>query len=147
MAGWRRGAALAGAFFFGVALVALGVFFARQGLERANAWAGVLGAFVGLIGLGVALYGLWLARRSVATSLPAAPSDGQSEDIPTSVIGELRAGEDAIGVTVVDVHDISEGSIKGSLVADGTVTDATVVKGGNVGRRQPRPPSAPNTQP
>ncbi|WP_214324614.1 hypothetical protein [Nonomuraea sediminis] len=45
------------------ALVGLGVYFAKVGLEEADKLASVIGVFVALVGLGVAVYGLRVDRN------------------------------------------------------------------------------------
>lgn len=52
------------AFVAGLCLVALGVFFALQGLDRADKFGSAIGVFVGLAGLGFSGYGAWLARQA-----------------------------------------------------------------------------------
>ncbi|GAA2637009.1 hypothetical protein GCM10010411_90470 [Actinomadura fulvescens] len=47
-----------------VALIALGVYFAVVGLDKADKWGSVIGVFVAVAGLGVAVYGLVSSRRS-----------------------------------------------------------------------------------
>jgi len=61
-------------FLLGVGGAGLGVFFARQGLERADQLASVTGAFIGLAGLGVAGYSAWLARVAVRPAQPPGPA-------------------------------------------------------------------------
>jgi hypothetical protein len=65
-AGWRRLALLAAVCLLGAGVTGLGVVFTRQGLERADQLASVIGVFVGLAGLGVAAYSAWLTRAALA---------------------------------------------------------------------------------
>ncbi|MQA24458.1 MAG: hypothetical protein GEU94_03075 [Micromonosporaceae bacterium] len=87
MVGSRRVPVLAAVAVGGVVLVGLGVFFAREGLQTASAWAGVLSFFLGVIALGVTV---WLALRH-----PPAGRDGQS-------ISGSSAGRDINQIESVD---------------------------------------------
>ncbi len=66
--GRRRLVLVAGMLVLGGVAAGLGVFLARQGLERADKSASVVGAFIGLAGLAVAVYSAWLARLATLAS-------------------------------------------------------------------------------
>ncbi|MEV4020597.1 hypothetical protein AB0J35_59980 [Nonomuraea angiospora] len=53
-----------GALIVVVALVALGLYLTRVGLDKADKLASVIGLFVAVAGLGVAVYGLVIDRQS-----------------------------------------------------------------------------------
>jgi hypothetical protein len=77
-----------------IALVGLGVYFARIGLERADKIVAVLGGLAGLAGLGVAVVGIILARSD--TTPPAEPPIGDGRQVVTrsSVGGDvIQVGE------------------------------------------------------
>ncbi|MFG2354285.1 hypothetical protein [Streptomyces sp. NPDC048521] len=54
----------------GLAMLALGIYFARLGLERANALSGILGLFIGIIGLALSLYSTLQVRSSTQSTPP-----------------------------------------------------------------------------
>jgi hypothetical protein len=70
----------------GLALVVLGIYFVRVGLDRASKLSEVLGAFSAVIGLGLAAWGILLARS--AASREALTSAGhKSQAVTNSTIG------------------------------------------------------------
>ncbi|MFE1299868.1 hypothetical protein ACFW6K_20680 [Streptomyces sp. NPDC058733] len=54
----------------GIVMLALGIYFVRLGLARANALSGVLGLFVGIIGLALSGYSVMQARSSSQSASP-----------------------------------------------------------------------------
>ncbi|MEV0379058.1 hypothetical protein [Nonomuraea sp. NPDC050643] len=58
------------------AMVGLGVYFTRVGLEDADKVASVIGVFVALVGLAVAIYGLRGGRSPEAAGTDPGPSPG-----------------------------------------------------------------------
>jgi hypothetical protein len=92
---WRRVVLLVAIFLLGVGCAGFGVFFAQQGLQRADQLSSVIGMFVGLAGLGVAGYSAWLARVAVPTppSLPNASGlAAPATKVPGSVGGPSVSG-------------------------------------------------------
>ncbi|MEU4559495.1 hypothetical protein AB0F72_14010 [Actinoplanes sp. NPDC023936] len=87
--GRRRGwvAVLAG----GMIVAGWGTFLARQGLEKADQWAGVSALFVGLAGLGLAIFGVRDARRQAGGQSVTDSAAGGVTQI-RSVHGNLRVG-------------------------------------------------------
>lgn len=56
-------------------LVGLGIFLFRAGLDAADRWASVLGAFLNIAGLMVAVYSaVWTRRAAAAARSPAPPA-------------------------------------------------------------------------
>jgi hypothetical protein len=100
MEGMRgRVLAWAGAAVAVAAAVVLGVYFAVEGLGKADKVASVAGTFIGLAGLVVSVYGIYQARREDPGS--SAPTVGGGQ----SVTGTTTAG----GVT--QVKDVT-GSVR-----------------------------------
>ncbi|WML79787.1 hypothetical protein [Streptomyces sp. VNUA74] len=54
----------------GLSILALGIYFTRLGLERANSLAGILGLFVGIIGLVLTFYSILQARGGAQSPSP-----------------------------------------------------------------------------
>jgi hypothetical protein len=96
----RGGKALkwAGGVLFAGAVVAMGVYFARVGLENADRTASVIGAFVGLTGLAVTAYGMIAGPRPTASAPPPAGS-GDTRNIIRggTVHGPVVQGRDFHG--------------------------------------------------
>ncbi|MEO3812247.1 hypothetical protein ABGB17_24890 [Sphaerisporangium sp. B11E5] len=101
MAGRGGKAAIwAGGVLFAGAVVAMGVYFARVGLENADRTASVVGAFVGVAGLAVTLYALVNGSRTPAPPPPDA-EDGHGATYNTvkdgTVHGPVIQGRDFHG--------------------------------------------------
>lgn len=86
-----------------VALVGLGVYFARIGLERADKIVAVLGGLAGLAGLGVAVVGILLARSDTAP--PAGPPVGDGRQ----VVAGNSIGRDVLQIGEARDVDIRRG--------------------------------------
>ncbi|MEV6037448.1 hypothetical protein AB0L65_40290 [Nonomuraea sp. NPDC052116] len=85
----RRGVLVWGGAGLGVAaLVGLGVYFARVGLDDADKLASVIGVFVALAGLGASAWGLLADRRSGGAA-PMAPvvAEPGARPAPTRTYG------------------------------------------------------------
>ena len=65
----RRLVVVVSAVVAGLCLVAVGVFFAVQGLDRASKFGGVISVFVGLAGLGFSCYSIWRGRQAAGQPL------------------------------------------------------------------------------
>src|SRR4051812_8898968 len=91
----------------GVALVGLGVFLVRVGLERADKLGSVIGAFSGLIGLGLSMYGVILARRQSGSP----PSASPESVLPAS---SVPPGQSVINSSIAG-SNIQIGSAGGSI--------------------------------
>lgn len=71
----------------GAALVGLGAFFTTVGLDRADKFASVLGAFVGVVGLGLAAFGVSATRRAPDQPQPDAHPDDAASAGPAPTPG------------------------------------------------------------
>jgi hypothetical protein len=78
------------------AAVVLGVYFAVEGLGKADKVAGVAGTFIGLAGLVASVYGIFQARREASGSSASAVRGGQSVT-DTRVAGGVTQVEGVTG--------------------------------------------------
>ncbi|MGN9847240.1 hypothetical protein ACTMTI_55090 [Nonomuraea sp. H19] len=95
--GWR----IAGAIAPGTALAGLGVLLFKAGLDDADKWASVIGAFAGLLGLGISGYGVMLARRAMQSDPQAAgaqvTASGQRSIAAQTISGTISTGDSLPG--------------------------------------------------
>src|SRR5690606_9338018 len=95
----RRGWQIAGGIATGLAFVALGVFLFKAGLDDADKWSSVIGAFVGLAGLILSGYGVVLSRRAMHRDPPRAgtqvTASGTRSIAAHTISGTVSTGDTA----------------------------------------------------
>ena len=100
---WRIGGCLAG-----VLVTVLGVFLARQGLDRADKLASIVGLFVGIAGLVVALYSAWLAKA--AAQRPSALGGSLPDGVAPGHIASVDGGRQSVANSRIDGSNIQIGA-------------------------------------
>ncbi|ROT31902.1 hypothetical protein EF879_09630 [Micromonospora sp. HM5-17] len=107
----------------GVISAGIGVLFLRAGLEDADRWAGVFGAFLNLAGLGVAIYSALWTRRAVTGSAPS---------IGGEVTNTIRGGR--LAGPVVQARDVEQVNT-GPAAAPDAATRTASAEPGSVSNR------------
>ncbi|MFC6082986.1 SET domain-containing protein [Sphaerisporangium aureirubrum] len=92
----RKALKWAGGVLFAGAVIAMGVYFARVGLENADRTASVIGAFVGLTGLAVTVYAM-LTGTTPGTRRPGGSGETRNTVEGGTVYGPLVQGRDFHG--------------------------------------------------
>ncbi|MFC4529214.1 hypothetical protein [Sphaerisporangium dianthi] len=103
----------------GLVLVALGVLFPLAGLDDADKFASVLGAFTGVAGLALSAYGVVLARR--------APGDASGR-------GQASGAAETAGSEEGRVRNSISGTVRGPVVQGGSFAGPITI-----GTPPPRP--------
>lgn len=133
----------------GAALLGLGAFFVRVGLERADQLSSVIGVFVGIIGLVLAAYGVVGVRNgSVHSSRNSPPSPLRREGV-TNVIRGSTVGGSAVMAGTVASERARPTAPTGDASTSNTLEDSMVVgdltQASEVSVPQaPRPPGRPH---